>query len=383
MKNPFSKRIAQSQEYYFSQKLREVSQLIREGKPVIHLGIGSPDLPPHPSVIEAMQLTVTQDHIHGYQGYQGIPELRMAFADFYQKHYGVTLNPQEEILPLMGSKEGIFHIAMAFLDPGDQVLIPDPGYPTYRSVCQLLDVEAKTYELKKENHWYPDFDVLEQMDLSLIKMMWVNYPHMPTGARASIELFERLVSFAKKHQILLVHDNPYSFILENSPKSIMAVDGAKEVAIELNSLSKTSNLAGWRVGVVVGQPAWIKAIIQVKSNLDSGMFYGIQKGAIAALGLDKTWYEKLNDIYQRRRELIWELAEKLEMTYDRYAVGMFVWAKVKEGRDATAICDELLYEKSLFVTPGVVFGEQGKGYIRFSLCCAEEKIKEALGRFES
>jgi len=380
MKGQFSKRISQSKEYYFSQKLREVGQLMREGKPVIHLGIGSPDLPPHPSVVAAMQQSVQMDSIHGYQGYQGIPELREAFAEFYERHYGVKLNPHEEILPLMGSKEGIFYIAMAFLNPGDEVLIPDPGYPTYRSVCQLLDVEVRTYELKEETSWYPDFKVLEKMDLSKVKMMWVNYPHMPTGAKASYSLFEDLVAFAKKHQLLLVHDNPYSFILEDSPKSIMAVPGAKDVAIELNSLSKTSNLAGWRVGMLTAKESWLKAIVQVKSNMDSGMFYGIQQGAIAALKLEKSWYEDLNKVYSRRRALIWALVEKLGMSYDSNSVGMFVWAKIKEGLNEEVICDDLLHRHHVFVTPGSVFGEQGKGYIRFSLCCPEEKIQEALGR---
>lgn len=376
----FSKRIASIEEYYFSTKLKEVKELQSAGKPVINMGIGSPDLPPHPSVIEALNHTASFQDSHGYQNYQGIPALRTAFADFYQEQYGVNINGLEEILPLMGSKEGILHISMAFLDEGDQVFVPDPGYPTYTSVSNMLGVDPVYYNLKEENQWLPDFEELERLDLSRVKLMWVNYPHMPTGARAVPEVMEKLVVFAKEHDIVLVNDNPYSLILEEKPFSIFQIPEAKEVALELNSLSKISNMAGWRVGAVIGKKDFIQAITKVKSNIDSGMFLGIQKGAIAALGLGKDWYRDLNHTYLRRRELIWELADQLGLKYSRNTAGMFVWAKLPEGQDCHRFVDGLLYQKHLFVTPGDIFGKNGKGWIRFSLCVPEEKIKEAITR---
>lgn len=376
----YSKRLADVQEYYFSQKLREVAQLQAAGKPIINMGIGSPDLPPHPSVVEALAVSAGKPNSHGYQGYQGIPALRAGFADFYQRFYGVALNPNFEILPLMGSKEGIMHISMAFLDAGDQVLVPDPGYPTYRSVAALLGVEAVPYALKAEYAWRPDWKEIESRDLSKVKIMWANYPHMPTGARADLGVFEEIVAFGKKHGILIVHDNPYSFVLEPKPRSILQVAGAMDVALELNSLSKTSNMAGWRVGMLAGKPEWIQAVTKVKSNMDSGMFLGIQQGAVAALGLGQDWYDALNRTYADRRRLIWEFASKLGFSFEKDSAGMFVWCKIQDGKSAEAWVDYLLHEKSIFVTPGTVFGIQGQGYIRFSLCVSEEKIKEAIDR---
>ncbi|MCH7410512.1 aminotransferase class I/II-fold pyridoxal phosphate-dependent enzyme [Belliella sp. DSM 111904] len=378
----FSNRLDHIQEYYFSQKLKEVRQLIQSGHPVINMGIGSPDLPPHPSVIEALNHTAMQNDAHGYQGYQGVPALRAAFANFYEKYYQVTLDPEREVLPLMGSKEGIIHVSMAFLDAGDEVLIPNPGYPTYASACKLVGASPIAYDLKASNGWMPDFDALEQLDLRNVKLMWVNYPHMPTGARADVKVFEKLLAFGKKHQILIVHDNPYSFILEDEPKSIMSFEGAFDVALELNSLSKTSNMAGWRIGVLVGKEELVGAVLKVKSNMDSGMFLGIQKGAIAALNLDSSWYSSLNEVYQKRRILIWHLAGKLNLVVDKDTVGMFVWAKIIGSDDDYALVDKLLMNYHLFVTPGSIFGSNGKGYIRFSLCVSEELIHEAIDRLK-
>ena len=376
----YSKRTDSIQEYYFSQKLKEVNRLREEGKPIINMGIGSPDLPPHPSVVEALCRSSLLPTSHGYQGYQGTPALRSAYADFYSRHYGVSLNPESEILPLLGSKEGIMHISMTFLDEGDQVLVPNPGYPTYTSVTKMLLAEPIYYDLKPGNNWYPEFEELEKLNLAKVKLMWVNYPHMPTGAKADLEVFEKLIAFGRKYQIVIVNDNPYSFVLENEPKSIFQIEGAKEVALELNSLSKTSNMAGWRVGFVSGKSEWITAITKVKSNMDSGMFLGIQQGAIAAMNLGKEWYESLNEIYAQRRKLIWELAEKIGLEYERDSAGMFVWAKLPKGKKSDELVDDLLYNKSIFVTPGHIFGTQGEGYIRFSLCVKEESIKEAIKR---
>lgn len=377
-----AKRLDTVEEYYFSSKLREVRQLLSEGKPIINMGIGSPDLAPDVSVIAAIQSAVADDNAHQYQNYQGLPELRLGMTNFYKKHFHVDLNPNTEILPLMGSKEGIMHISMAFLNEGDQVLIPNPGYPTYTSVTKLVGAEPVFYDLKEAHDWEPDFDVLEKQDLSKVKLMWISYPHMPTGATGSLALFEKLVAFAKKHQILLVNDNPYSFVLNDDPISILQVEGAKEVALELNSLSKTYNMAGWRVGMVLGNATFVDAILKVKSNMDSGMFYGIQKGAVEALKLDFSWFEELNAIYAKRRELIFELAKKLNCTFDEKAVGLFVWAKLPEGVSSSEkFIDDILYNQHIFITPGTIFGSNGEGYIRFSLCVTVDKIQEAIDRF--
>ncbi|MCC9017331.1 pyridoxal phosphate-dependent aminotransferase [Flavobacterium lipolyticum] len=377
-----AKRLDTVEEYYFSSKLREVRQLQSEGKPIINMGIGSPDLSPSKAVIEAVAAAIQEENGHGYQSYQGLPELRKGMADFYQNQFGVVLNPNNEILPLMGSKEGIMHISLAFLNEGDQVLIPNPGYPTYTSVTNLVGAVPVYYDLKEANSWEPDFEALEKLELEKVKLMWLGYPHMPTGARGSLTLFEKLVAFAKKHNILLVNDNPYSFVLNDNPMSLLQVEGAKDVALELNSLSKTFNMAGWRVGMVLGKPEIIDAVLKVKSNMDSGMFYGIQKGAVAALNCDKSWFDDQNVIYRRRRELTEKLAEKLGCEVYKEGVGLFVWAKLPEGiASAEKFIDEILYEKHIFITPGTIFGSNGEGYIRFSLCVKEEKVQEAIERF--
>ncbi|PQJ75876.1 pyridoxal phosphate-dependent aminotransferase [Polaribacter gangjinensis] len=375
-----AKRLDTVQEYYFSQKLREVRNLQMAGKPIINMGIGSPDLQPPTAVLEAIQNSLFDAGAHKYQSYQGLPELRKAMADFYKNKYQVDLNPENEILPLMGSKEGIMHISMAFLNEGDGVLIPNPGYPTYTSVTNLVGATPVFYNLDEQNDWQPNFDELEKLDLSNIKIMWVNYPHMPTGTNATFETLEKLVAFGKKHQILIINDNPYSFVLSKNPVSILRVDGAKEVALELNSLSKTFNMAGWRVGMVLGKASYINEVLKVKSNMDSGMFYGIQKGAIKALELGNDWFESQNKVYEERRKLIWELADKLECTCQKDSTGLFVWAKIPEGKKSEEVTDDILYDKDIFITPGTVFGSQGEGFIRFSLCVSSEVIKEAIAR---
>ncbi len=375
-------RLNSVQEYYFSKKLREVRGLMAEGRPIINMGIGSPDLAPSPLVLETLRDSILEAGAHQYQSYQGLPELRQAIADFYQQKFEVTVDPSTEILPLMGSKEGIMHISMAFLNEGDEVLLPNPGYPTYASVTNLVGGKAVTYDLKAENDWFPDLQELSQKDLSKVKLMWVSYPHMPTGATASLEQLKLLVDFAKKNDILLVNDNPYSFVLSNNPTSILSIEGAKDCTLELNSLSKTFNMAGWRVGMVLGSAEHINAVLKVKSNMDSGMFYGIQKGAIAALKSGPEWFEELDKVYTKRRELMFQLADKLGCTYDKNAVGMFVWCKLPEGAKASEeFIDEVLHDKDIFIAPGTIFGSNGEGYIRFSLCVSEEKIKEAIERF--
>lgn len=375
-------RLNTVQEYYFSKKLKEVRQLIADGKPIINMGIGSPDLLPSPKVIEAIQKAMYDDKAHEYQSYQGLPELRKEMANFYQNHFNVALDLNTEILPLMGSKEGIMHISMAFLNEGDEVLIPNPGYPTYAAVTELVQAKAVFYDLTDETNWQPDFKKLELQDLSKVKIMWVSYPHMPTGVNGSLELFEKLIAFGKKHKILIINDNPYSFVLNENPMSILQVEGAKDIAIELNSLSKTYNMSGWRVGMVLGNPNFIESILKVKSNMDSGMFYGIQKGAIEALKLDKSWFESQNEVYRKRKELIIQLAEKLGCEVAKESVGLFVWAKLPEGiYSSEEFIDKILLEKHIFITPGIIFGSNGEGYVRFSLCVAEDKIKEAIERF--
>ena len=375
-----AKRLDTVQEYYFSHKLREVRNLQLAGKPIINMGIGSPDLDPPKAVLEAMQQSLFDAGAHKYQSYQGLPELRKAMANFYKEKYQVDSNPENEILPLMGSKEGIMHISMAFLNEGDGVLIPNPGYPTYTSVTNLLVAKPLFYNLSEENGWQPNFEELEKQDLSKVKIMWVNYPHMPTGTNATLETFEKLIAFGKKHQILIINDNPYSFVLNEKPMSILSVEGAKEVALELNSLSKTFNMAGWRVGMLLGKASYINEVLKVKSNMDSGMFYGIQKGAIKALEMSNDWFLAQNKIYEERRNLIWQLVDKLGCTYEKDSTGLFVWAKISPGKKSEELTDSILYDKDIFITPGTVFGSQGEGYIRFSLCVTSEIIKEAIGR---
>ena len=375
-----AKRLDTVQEYYFSKKLREVKSLAAAGKPIIYMGIGSPDLQPPAEVLAAIKSSLNDPTAHKYQSYQGLPELRSAISEFYKNKFSVDTNPEDEVLPLMGSKEGIMHISMAFLNEGDKVLIPNPGYPTYTSVTKLVGAEPLFYNLSNANNWQPNYKELEEQDLSDVKIMWVNYPHMPTGTNATLETFEKLVAFGKKHQILIINDNPYSFILNDNPVSILQVEGAKDTALELNSLSKTFNMAGWRVGMVLGNAAYISEILKVKSNMDSGMFYGIQKGAIEALQLPDTWFTVQNKMYEERRVLIWQLADKLGATYNKNTTGLFVWAKIPEGKKAEEITDAVLYDKDIFITPGTIFGSQGEGYIRFSLCVTTAKIKEAISR---
>ncbi|QTV06851.1 pyridoxal phosphate-dependent aminotransferase [Faecalibacter bovis] len=373
-----AQRLQSVQEYYFSKKLQEIANM-QTDIPIISLGIGSPDLQPAPEVIETL-IKESQAGVNGYQSYRGLPEMRNAMAQFYLSKFEVEVNSNSEILPLIGSKEGIMHISMAFLNEGDKVLIPNPGYPTYTSVTELIQAEPLFYDLKGENNWLPDFEQLEKLAEQKPKIMWINYPHMPTGATASREVLGQLVAFAKRHQILIVNDNPYSFILNDHPTSILSIDGAKEVAIELNSLSKTFNIAGWRIGMVLGKEEFIHSILKVKSNMDSGMNYAIQKAAAKALEVSEEWYDNLTKIYAERRQIIYQICNKLNVKYDPNAVGMFIWAKLPEGIDDKSFIDEILYTKKVFITPGSIFGSNGEGYIRFSLCAPVEKLTEVLKR---
>ena len=376
-----ARRLNTVQEYYFSKKLRAVAAMVAEGKPVINMGIGSPDLPAHPKVVTALKDSFDHPKVHQYQSYQGLPELRQAISDFYHKHYKYIADPNSEILPLMGSKEGIMHISMAFLNPGDKALIPNPGYPTYQSVTRLVEAEPVFYDLKAEHQWQPDLEALDQMDLTNVKLMWVNYPHMPTGANVQKDTFEKLIAWAKEKDILLVNDNPYSFVLTDQPQSLMSVPGAQEVGMELNSLSKSFNMAGWRVGMVLGNKENINAVLKVKSNMDSGMFYGIQQGAIAALQAQESWFKNLNDIYRKRRKLIFELASLLNTDFDPHSSGLFVWAKMREtSKSSVEYIEEILQNHHIFIAPGSIFGSQGEGYVRFSLCVEEEQISKAIER---
>ena len=376
-------RLNDVKEYYFSKKLREVALLKSKGKPIISLGIGSPDLAPDDRVSEALSNAVDKRTIHGYQSYQGLPELREAMATFYKTNFDVVLDSNTEVLPLMGSKEGIMHVSMAFLNAGDQVLIPNPGYPTYSSVTRLVGADPVFYDLVEKNNWLPNFEELEKLDLSKVKIMWVNYPHMPTGVKSNDEMFRSLISFAKKHSILLVNDNPYSFVLNDHPVSILGYDGAKEVALELNSMSKSFNMAGWRVGMFVGAKKYLDEILKVKSNMDSGMFYGIQQGAIEALSLSKEWFQNINKHYYRRRKIVYQILDSMDCVYDRSHVGMFVWAKLPIGITSEQMTDKMLYDKNVFITPGTVFGSNGEGYIRLSLCVSEEHLEQVLVRVKA
>jgi aspartate/methionine/tyrosine aminotransferase len=376
-----AERVNSVSEYYFSVKLKEIAAMNAAGKQVINLGIGSPDLPPSSQTIETLREHVLHADAHGYQPYVGIPELRRAFASWYQAWYNVKTNPDTEIQPLIGSKEGILHISMAFLNPGDGVLLPNPGYPTYRSVSQLVGARLIPYELKEENGWYPDFEALEGTDLSGVKLMWVNYPHMPTGANARMDVFERLVDFGRRHGIVVVNDNPYSFILNDKPLSILSVPGAKEVCIEMNSLSKSHNMPGWRMAMLASNAEFVQWILRVKSNIDSGQFKPMQYAAVAALKASKAWYDGMNNVYRSRRELAGEIMRTLHCRYDDAQVGMFLWGKIPdEAESAAALADKVLYEANVFLTPGFIFGSLGERYVRISLCCKNETLKEAFNR---
>ncbi|MVZ65076.1 aminotransferase class I/II-fold pyridoxal phosphate-dependent enzyme [Sphingobacterium sp. DK4209] len=379
-----AKRLQHTGEYYFSKKLREIDEMNKNGAQVISLGIGSPDLPPHPEVIQVLQEQAALSNTHGYQSYKGAPALRQAMADWYDRYYRVSLNPNTEILPLMGSKEGIVHICMTYLQEGDQALIPNPGYPAYASAVQISGAELIPYELKAENNWIPDLDALEKGDLSKVKLMWINYPHMPTGALATIEFFERVIEFGRKHNILICHDNPYSFILNDHPLSILSVEGALDVAIELNSLSKSSNMAGWRIGMLIANQARIDEILRFKSNMDSGMFLPAQLAAAKALQLDKSWYTQLNDSYKQRREKVYQIMDYLGCQYDKNQVGLFVWAKIPSTvKDSYALSDEVLYNAQVFITPGGIFGSAGEQYVRISLCAKPKVLDLALDRLKT
>lgn len=369
-------------EYYFSVKLAEVAQLNAEGKEIIGLGVGAPDRMPSPQTIDALCREAQLPDAHAYQPYTGIPELRRAYAGWYEKMYETCLAP-DEVLPLIGSKEGILHISMAFLNAGDGVLVPNPGYPTYTSVSQLLRAKVLQYDLLENNGWQPDFDALERIDLSGVKLMWVNYPNMPTGANASRALFRKLVDFGKRHGIVICHDNPYSFILNKEPMSILSIEGAKEICIELNSLSKSHNMSGWRMGMLASNAQFVKWVLKAKSNIDSGQFKPMQLAAIAALSNSREWHDEMNRIYAERRLWAEKIMELLDCTYDRSQVGLFVWAKLPEGAPGSKeFIDEILYNARVFITPGAIFGSNGERYIRISLGASVEKLKEAHERIK-
>ncbi|RYF90835.1 MAG: aminotransferase class I/II-fold pyridoxal phosphate-dependent enzyme, partial [Chitinophagaceae bacterium] len=363
-----SERLEGIGEYYFSKKLREIDELNKAGKNIISLGIGSPDLPPHPDVVKVLQDESDKPSVHAYQSYKGSPVLRKAISDWYSKWYGVKLDPESEVLPLIGSKEGIMHICMTYLNAGDEVLVPNPGYPTYRSAVSLAGGVSVSYELTEANSWEPDFDEIEKTDLARVKLMWVNYPQMPTGKLPSAQLFKKIVDFGTRHGILICHDNPYSFILNDKPASIMHIPGAMQTAIELNSLSKSQNMAGWRVGMLVGSAERINDVMRFKSNMDSGMFLPVQLAAAKALSLGEEWYESLNKIYERRREKVFALLSLLNCEYDKKQAGMFVWARVPASeKSGYTLSDKVLYQAQVFITPGGIFGSAGEGYVRVSL----------------
>jgi aspartate/methionine/tyrosine aminotransferase len=371
-------------EYYFSQKLREIENLNKEGLPVINLGIGSPDQAPDGEVINVLNTESVKPNVHGYQNYKGVVVLREAIANWYNKWYQVSLNSASEVLPLIGSKEGIMHICMTYLNNGDGALIPNPGYPTYTSAVKLAGGHAIPYELKANNNWEPDFDALEKQDLSKVKLMWVNYPHMPTGQFATKDLFKKLVGFGKKHNILICHDNPYSFILIDGPMSILSVPGAMDIAIELNSLSKSHNMAGWRVGMLCGAAQRIEEVLRFKSNMDSGMFLPVQLAAVKALSLEQNWFDKLNEEYRKRRAQVFILLDLLNCDYSKNQVGLFVWAKIPGTyKDGYALSDEILNTSKVFITPGGIFGSAGDEYVRVSLCSPVKNLEEAIQRIKT
>ena len=379
-----AKRLEGIGEYYFSQKLREIDALNMRGKNIINLGIGSPDLPPHPSVIKVLQEESAKPNVHAYQSYKGSSVLRNAIRNWYKTWYNVDLIADSEILPLIGSKEGIMHICMTYLNEGDLVLVPNPGYPTYKSAVKLAGGISIDYDLQEENNFEPDFNSIEKLDLSKVKLLFVNYPQMPTGQLPSADLFEKLVDFGRKHHILIIHDNPYSFILNEHPKSLLSVAGAKDVVLELNSLSKSQNMAGWRVGMLCGAKERIEEVLRFKSNMDSGMFLPVQLAAAKALSLGKYWYDDVNAVYRKRREKVFELLDMLNCVYSKDQVGMFVWAKIPATyKTSYELSDEVLYNNNVFITPGGIFGTAGTGFVRVSLCSTEEKIGEALERIET
>lgn len=379
-----SDRVQQIKEYYFSRKLKEIAALRAQGVDIISLGIGGPDLPPPASVIETMCEAVKDPANHGYQPHVGVPELREAFARWYKRWYGVELDPKTEIQPLIGSKEAVTHISLAFLNPGDKVLIPDPGYPTYTSITRMAGAEPMKYDLTEKNDWQPDFDTLEKMDLSGVKLMWLNYPHMPTGARARRETFEKAIDFGRRHGIVIVHDNPYSFILNEKPESILSVPGAMDIAIELNSLSKSHNMPGWRVGVAVSNPTFISWILRIKSNIDSGQFKPLMLAAAKALEEGPEWHSRLNEAYASRRKIAEKIMDALGCSFDPKQSGLFLWGRINNPEvTSEQLADRVLDEARVFVTPGFIFGDNGERYIRISLCAPEDKLTEALSRISA
>lgn len=378
-----SDRVGRIKEYYFSRKLKELARLNAEGRDIISLGIGGPDCPPSDAVIETLCREARRSDSHSYQPHVGLPELRKGFADWYAARYGVTLNPTCEIQPLIGSKEGILHISLAFLNPGDGVLVPDPGYPTYTSISRLVGAEIYNYDLTEDGDWLPDFDALERLPLDRIKLMWVNYPHMPTGRPADRATFERLVDFGRRHNIVIAHDNPYSFILNDKPMSMLSVDGAKDIVIEMNSLSKSHNMAGWRVAMVASNPEFISWLLKVKSNIDSGQFKPVMLAAAEALKAGDDWYEQINSVYGERRRLAEEIMDELGCTFDPRQRGMFLWGRIPDSVSSSeALADALFYEARVFLTPGFIFGKNGERYVRISLCAKPENLKRALGRIK-
>ena len=378
-----AKRLEGIGEYFFSQKLREIEQLRKQGKEIINLGIGNPDRPPHPSVIEVLQTEAAKPNVHGYQSYKGSLVLRQAVADWYKKYYHVNLNPEEEILPLLGSKEGIMHICMTYLQAGDVVLIPNPGYPTYKAAAMLAGAKVKSYSLLKKNNWFPDLETLDKKNLSKVKLMFVNYPHMPSGQLATKENFEQLIAFAKKHNILLVHDNPYSFILNEEPLSILSVEGAMDQVLELNSLSKSHNMAGWRVGMLCGNKKFIDDVLRFKSNMDSGMFLPAQLAAAKALSLPAEWYAAQNEVYEKRKIAAIKILELLKCKVSDKQVGLFIWAETGNNfEDGYKLSDHILYEANVFITPGGIFGSAGNNYVRISLCSSEATLAQAYKNIE-
>ena len=376
-------RLNNISEYYFSRKLKEIDDLNKKGRQIINLGIGSPDLPPHPDVIKTLNEESVKPNQHSYQSYRGSAVLRNAMSSWYKQWYNVELDPESEILPLIGSKEGIVHICMTFLNPGDQVLVPNPGYPAYRSAVYLTGADCIDYELKEENNWMPDFNFIESLDLSKVKMMWLNYPHMPTGQLPSKELFEQVIAFGNKHNILICHDNPYSFILNDKPLSLLSVKNAKDTAVELNSLSKSHNMAGWRVGLLAGNEQVINDVLRFKSNMDSGMFLPLQLAAAKALSLPAEWYKEVNNVYRSRRNKVFTLLKKLNTGFSESQAGMFVWAKIDDSeKDCYTFTDNVLNKAGVFITPGAIFGSAGNRFIRVSLCAPIEKFDEAIKRVE-
>ncbi len=371
-------------EYYFSIKLKEVAEMNAQGKNVISLGIGSPDLPPSDETVAELSRVAELPNSHGYQSHIGIPEFRKAVADWYKRIYDVDLNQANEIQPLMGSKEGILHISLAFLNPGDKVLVPNPGYPTYSSVSKLVGAQIQTYDLDENNNWQPDFDALEKMDLSETKLMWINYPNMPTGANGSLELFQKIVDFGRRHGIVIVHDNPYSLILNDNPISILEIEGAKDICIELNSMSKSHNMPGWRIGMMVSNAQFVQWVLKVLSNIESGMFKAMQSAAVKALSNSPEWHRENNiELYRKRRHLAEKIMTQLGCTFDNNQVGMFLWGRIPDTCESSEkLADKILYEARVFLTPGFIFGSKGERYIRISLCCNEEMLKEALKRIQ-